>query len=189
VPSLKSSVRPDASRLITRYLAIKMAERDESGRFLPGSGSANPGGRPKGQVLLQTRLREQLESLAPNAIEHLGKMVKRGNVIAIRLLVEKLIPTPKSGPVAAPIYLEGSAVEQAERVVAAMSAGSITLEDGIALMSAITGAQRIRDSAALADRVSEIEARLAALTGATPPAQLGSPSVALPAPKADGDAQ
>lgn len=158
-----------------------MAERDKSGRYRPGK-SGNPGGRTRGQALVQVQLRKELEKLAPQAIEHLSRLVAKGNIIGLRLVLERVLPPPKSGPIAAPLELEGTPQQQAAHVVAAMAAGSITLEDALAVMSALASAQQITNSAELAERIREIEARLAALTGETPLTQLGSPQAALPAP-------
>ncbi|MGO8915389.1 MAG: DUF5681 domain-containing protein [Stellaceae bacterium] len=162
-----------------------MAERDKTGRFRPGA-SGNPAGRSRGQALVQVQLRKELEKLAPTAIEHLARLVAKGNIIGLRLVLERVLPPPKSGPIAAPLQIDGmTPPEQAAHVVAAMAAGSITLEDALALMSALAGAQRINDSAELAERIREIEARLAALTGGSAPAQVGSPPAALAPPKVE----
>jgi hypothetical protein len=164
-----------------------VAIRDENGRFVPGGGSGNPSGRSIGAVLLQVQLRKELEAVAPDAIKRLGELVKKGNLIAIKFIVERTIPAPRSGPIAAPVTLEGTAVEQAERIISEMSGGAISMEDGLALMSALANAQRVRESAELHERLAAIEQCLAALTGDNPPA-LPRPSAALPAPKADRDA-
>jgi hypothetical protein len=151
-------------------------------RWKPGE-SGNASGRTKGTVLLQSKLRQELEAAAPEAIKKLLELAKKGNVIALRLVIEKLLPTPRSAPVSTPVQLEGTAIERAEQVVASMADGSLTLEEGAALMSAIANAQTIRDSSETQERLADIEAKLAALggSGTAQPA-------ALPRPRGGGSA-
>jgi hypothetical protein len=155
------------------------------GRTRWGKGvSGNPSGYSKKAASLQSKLRQELEAVGPEAIKKLVQLaLEDDNVIALRIIVEKLLPTPRSAPVSAPVELQGDALARAERIVALMADGSLTLEEGAALMTAVAATQTIRDSTQLQDRLAALETKLGALTGGSSP-----PRPALPAPKGQPDA-
>jgi hypothetical protein len=152
-------------------------------RWKPGE-SGNASGRTRGTVLLQSKLRQELEAAGPEAVRKLVELAKKGNLIALRIVVEKLLPTPRSAPVSTPVELQGDAIERAERIVALMADGSLTLEEGAALMAAVAATQTIRDSTELQDRLAALETKLGALSRGSSTAPR-----ALPATKGDPDAQ
>jgi hypothetical protein len=111
---------------------------------------------------------------APGGIGADGSPRQPPRIVA-RFLLEKILPAARSAPVAAPVELEGTAAERAEQIVDLLSAGSLTLEEGAAMMSALASLQNIRDAAQIGERLSEIEARLATLAGGATPALLPKP--------------
>src|SRR6185437_9210144 len=128
--------------------------------------SGNPSGRRKGTVLAMTKIKQMIEEAGPEIVEKQIAIAKRGNPIVARFLLEKILPAARSAPIAAPVELEGTAAEKAERIVDLMSAGSLTLEEGAAMMSALASLQTIRDASEIGERLAEIESRLTALTSA-----------------------
>jgi hypothetical protein len=104
-----------------------------------------------------------IENASLEIIEKQIELAKKGNPLIARFLLERIIPSARSAPIGAPLALKGSPTEQAERVVSLLADGKLTLEEAAALLSAIAATQSIRDATELADRVAEIEARLAAL--------------------------
>jgi hypothetical protein len=151
------------------------------GRWKPGE-SGNPRGRKPGFTLLQTRLRKELEEAAPAAIKRLLELAARGNIIALRLVVEKVLPTPRSAPVSIPVEIDGMPpAEQAARALSAMAAGQLTVEESGELIRAISATQNIKIQDEVMRRLAEIETKLASLVGASLPV----PTPALPPPGAD----
>jgi hypothetical protein len=70
-------------------------ERDQQGRFQPGS-SGNPTGRPPGITDKRTAAkRALLEPLLPEAIDKLHQAVSDGERWAVELIVTYCLPKPK----------------------------------------------------------------------------------------------
>jgi hypothetical protein len=76
--------------------------RDLQGRWMSGS-SGNPGGRPSGSGHV-ARLRAELAQELPGIIESLIRQAKGGDVAAIRVVLDRVIPPLKA--VDAPLSLE-----------------------------------------------------------------------------------
>jgi hypothetical protein len=126
--------------------ALTGPEQDNSeltiirGRFRPGQ-SGNPAGRPKGArnkatIAAEALLEGQAEALTQKAIQ----LAMAGDVTALRLCVERLVPPRKDRP----ITLELPPIESAADVADAMAAvlrgvaeGRITPSEAIAVTGLI----------------------------------------------------
>lgn len=84
-----------------------MANRTENGKFAPGGGSANPGGRPKLIVEFQKALLERHYQKAIDALDAcLDDPDGRVRMAAIREVFDRLlgkVTQPVSGPDGAPL--------------------------------------------------------------------------------------
>lgn len=160
-----------------------MATRDKNGRFVKGMGSGNPAGRPKGTVLAATAVRRMIEEAVPEIIAKQIEIAKRGNTLVARTLLEKVLPAARSAPIYGSVPLDGTPVEQAERIASLMANGQIALDEGASLIAAVAATQSIKDASELQRRLGDIETKLAALSGGAAP----SPP-ALPSPTGEGDA-
>ena len=122
--------------------------------------SGNPAGKPRGARDKRTDIRALLEphkeKLARKAIE----LALAGDTTALRLCFERLWPSLRSQD--APIALsgfEGEIADKGNRVLTAMTAGEITLDNGASLMQALAAQSRIVE-------VNELERRVALLESA-----------------------
>jgi Family of unknown function (DUF5681) len=141
-------------------------------RWKPGE-SGNPSGRRTGTVLAQTQVRKMIEEASVDIIRRQIELAREGNPFIAKFLIERVLPAARSAPINAPVQIEGTPVQQAERVTELLAGGEITLEEGAALLSAIAATQNIREATELAQRVDEIEAKLAALTSGSPVKESG----------------
>ena len=57
--------------------------------------SGNPNGRPKGAISKRTQLSKLLEPHAEELINKVVELAKAGDINALRLCFERLIPKPK----------------------------------------------------------------------------------------------
>ena len=132
------------------------AKRSSAGRYLPGA-SGNPKGMAQGYrhpktVILQALLDEDGPAVARAAL----KLAKKGNVAALRLVMERLLPPSRRRTVSIdlPEIVTPADVPRAlAAVTAAVGRGELTPDEGAALGSLI-GATRH------ALELAEIDARL-----------------------------
>jgi hypothetical protein len=121
------------------------------------------------------RLRELIEPHAPELVAKAIDMAKGGDANMMRVLLDKVIPTPKvvDAPVDLGAPLVGSATEMGAVVLAAVSAGRITPDQADSIMRAIANQSRVME-------IDELERRIAALEAAANARTIGAPTPALP---------
>ena len=103
--------------------------------------SGNPSGRPRGAlnratVLAQELLAARVESIAAKLIE----LAERGDMRAIRVCMDRLMPAIKHQPIAVelpPIEKAADSVEAAASIVAAVAAGELTATEAAELAKVI----------------------------------------------------
>lgn len=136
--------------------------RKPGGRPFAKGVSGNPAGRPKGALSRSTRvaaafLQGEAEALARKAVE----LALAGDVTALRVCLERLIPPARERPIEAklpPVVKAADLPAAVGRVVELVCAGETTPSEGTKLAELLGGWR-----AAL--ELSEIESRLAALQG------------------------
>ena len=123
--------------------------------------SGNPGGRPKGTRNKTTLAMEELldgeaEIITRKAIEK----AKEGDMAAIRLCLERILPTIKSRP----IEIDLPPVETAEditaaqgAVIAAMARGEITPDDASTVAGVLEAKRRAIETVELEKRLDILE--------------------------------
>ena len=113
--------------------------RDENGRWKPGH-SGNPGGRPKKGA---PGIRE-LRSSAPEVVAKLIEKAKGGDVPAMKLVLERVLPTLK--PQTEPVEIEIREGEtHAEAILRAAVEGEITPDQAGQLVAIAEKAVRTRE--------------------------------------------
>ena len=103
--------------------------------------SGNPSGRPRGAlnratVLAQELLAARVESIAAKLIE----LAEGGDMRAIRVCMERLMPAIKHQPIAVelpPIEKPADSVEATASIVAAVAAGELTATEAAELAKVI----------------------------------------------------
>jgi len=121
------------------------------------------GKRPGAGRKPDPELRRLRGLLSPHADQLVGKAVQlalEGNVPAIRLCMERLVPPLRASdqPVRLPA-LQGSLADQAQQLMTAVAAGEITPDTAASLMQVLAAQARIIE-------ISELEQRIASLEGA-----------------------
>ena len=135
------------------------AKRRSRGQFKKGS-SGNPAGRPAGSRNQTTLVLEQLlEGDGEQLIKKAIGMAQQGNVYALRLCLERIIPPRKERC----IILNSRPVESAkdlplqfQDIVLAIAEGRITPAEGESISNVLTGHGQIL-------AIAEFERRLASL--------------------------
>jgi hypothetical protein len=137
--------------------------RNPDGTFATGN-NANPGGRPRGARHRVTRAIEELfegehEALTRKAIEK----ALEGDMTALRLCLDRLAPPRKDAPISTDLPIVRNArdaLEASAALLAAVSAGEVTPDEGGRVMALLTAHKGILETA-------DLEARIAALEGKT----------------------
>ena len=123
--------------------------------------SGNPQGKPEGArnkstVAVEVMLEGQAEGLTKKAIEQaLG-----GNMIAMRLCLERICPPRKDRPVVFKLPKTGTPkglVKGMAAIVGAVAAGDLTPSEGQALAALVEGQRKAIETESLEDRVAALE--------------------------------
>ena len=104
--------------------------------------SGNPAGRPRGArnrttVLLENVFAEDAEAIARKAIE----LAKAGEIAALRMCLDRLVPARKDEPVVfdlPPLDSAADSVAAAARIVAAVADGDLTPSEAMDLAKVTT---------------------------------------------------
>jgi hypothetical protein len=122
--------------------------------------SGNPTGRPKGIADKRVTLRALLEPHAPMLVATVVKKALKGDMAAMRICIDRLIPSLKARDAAVNIgSLEGTLSEQGKAVLGAVTGGRVTPDEASSLMQAIAAQARIVE-------VDDFERRIEALEDA-----------------------
>lgn len=127
-------------------------------KFSKGT-SGNPAGRPKGTGSAQ-KLRKLIEIHAPALIDKAVELALSGEVAALKLLLERLVPVMKPSELPIEIGgLEGSLADQGRAVLEAVRKGEINPAQAAQLMQGVHAQARVVEVAELEHRISELEKR------------------------------
>ncbi len=134
------------------------------GQFAPGS-SGNPRGRPAGSRNRTTQLCADL--LAADAEEVIGKCIrlaKKGDGVALKLVIERLLPVRAARDRHVELTLPASEtaddlVHAAAVVIDRAAAGEISLSEAKEFMALLEGQRKAIETAELAVRLELLEAR------------------------------
>jgi uncharacterized protein DUF5681 len=132
----------------------------QSGRFQKGK-SGNPSGRPRGSrnvatLACEALLDGQAELLTQKAIE----MALAGDVVALRLCLDRLCPPRKDRPVCFPLPPITSARDAADimgAVAEAVAAGNITPSEAAEYAKVVDAYVKAYHAAELNDRIARAE--------------------------------
>jgi hypothetical protein len=138
--------------------------------------SGNPAGRPRGArnkrtILVENLLDDEAEAIARKAIE----LAKSGEMSAIRLCMNRLVPESKGESVAyqLPAILKASdSVTAMSEIIAATAAGDVTPMEAANLCKIIDTYLRTLEATSVDERLTELErakAQAKAASAAWPP--------------------
>lgn len=136
------------------------AEKQRGRPFQKGQ-SGNPAGRPKGSrnattVTLEILLDGQAEALTNKAVE----MALDGDMAALRLCMDRILPPRKDRPVTfdlPPIKSAGDAAAVTSAILAAVASGEITPADAGEIGKLVESYVRAFETAELAERLERLE--------------------------------
>jgi hypothetical protein len=122
--------------------------------------SGNPKGKPKGALNQTTKAAQAIldgeaQALTRKAVE----LAQDGNVVALRLCLERLIPPRKDRPVSIelpPMNEAGDAVKVSSAIIQAVATGNLTCSEGESLCRLVEVHRRTIE-------LEEIDRRLTAL--------------------------
>lgn len=137
------------------------ARRTTKGRFLPGT-SGNPQGRPprnRASLLMEDLMDGQAAALAEKAIE----MALAGDVLALRLCIDRILPARKERHMViqlpTPATAEGITAGFG-KVVEALTNGELTPTETNSASMLLENARRTLETTDLARRIDELEERV-----------------------------
>ena len=133
----------------------------KQGGFKPGQ-SGNPAGRPKGArhrstVAIEALLDGEGEAITRKAIE----AAKAGDMVAIRLVLDRICPPRKTRPVhieLPPIHDARGVAEAQQEVLRAACAGELLPDEAHALTGLLEARRQSLETQELEVRLSELEA-------------------------------
>jgi Family of unknown function (DUF5681) len=139
-------------------------ENQHAGRFQPGQ-SGNPDGRPKGSrnkttIAVQELLDGEAEALTRKAIE----LAKAGDLTALRICLDRIVPPRKDRPVAFKLpKLESAsdAVSAAAAIVQAVATGELTPSEASELGRLVEAFTRAVEMYEFEERLAHLEQRTA----------------------------
>ena len=132
------------------------AEKTKRGRWKKGE-SGNPNGRKPGTGQV-AKLRDSIATHIPEIIKQMVNKAKEGDVQAARLLLERVIPPLKSTEQNVSLTLPENATlsEQGQTIIQSVANGSLTPDQGRALLIGLGSQARLIE-------ITELEARITAL--------------------------
>src|SRR5262245_42309496 len=140
--------------------------RKQSGRPWPKGVSGNPAGRPTGARNHATRLAEELfEGQSEGVCNAVIKKALKGDMIAARIVVERLCPPRRDRPITFELPTIEGARDLSKAAIAllqSVAGGNTTPEEGASVMRLIEGTGKAIELAELEGRLAAIEAKLEA---------------------------
>lgn len=129
-------------------------------KYIKGQ-TGNPKGRPRGTKDKRTELREMLKPHALKLVKKTVDLALDGDTTALRLCLERLIPTIKQKDEYIKFKLIGTnRTEQSDSVIQAMSNGEITLTEATAVLQTMATQCRIAEMDELEERLRKLEDRI-----------------------------
>lgn len=127
----------------------------------PGQ-SGNPKGRPKGALNRTTRaVLALMEGDAENITRIAIDAAKAGDMTAVRLILDRLVPVAKERPVYFPRLPDTATAagvsEAQQRVIQAVASGALMPSEGATLASMLETRRRALETEQLAARIAALE--------------------------------
>ena len=126
--------------------------------FKKGLPSPNPSGRPKGNATAQ-KLRESLAEQLPGILEKLTELALSGDVSAIKLIMDKVVPSlrPVSEAIVINSIPDDNTAEIGRLVIDATLRGELAPDVSSQLLAGLASQVRIEEYTLLEQRISQLE--------------------------------
>ena len=130
---------------------------------IPGSSQGNPSGKPKGT---RNKTTLAIEALFDGEAEELTRKViekaKEGDMVALRLCLDRIAPAKKDSPVAFELPTLGTAADAAKAagaILEAVAAGDLTPSEGTAVAGLVETFRRALETEDIENRIAALEAQ------------------------------
>ena len=135
---------------------------NQGGRFRPGQ-SGNPTGKPKGARHRITVMAEKLmEGSAESVVQSVLSAAEQGDMIAARLVLERIAPVRKGRPVSLPlpaVNTAGDVLAALSTTIKAMGEGRLTPDEAATVVGVLEVKRRAIETAELEKRIIDLEER------------------------------
>ena len=142
-------------------VADRTARQQRGVPFLPGT-SGNPAGRPRGAKNRSTVMSQALSDADAAAIvDAVVAKAKRGDMVAARLVLDRLWPKGRTVALELPPATDAKAVKQAHStLLRSLAAASVTPEEAETISRVLTAQLRAIETADIDQRLAGLEARI-----------------------------
>src|ERR1017187_2071154 len=155
-----SAISPISFSWSRRNMPNKSKIRTKDGQFKKGT-SGNPSGRPTGSRNRATLMAEQyLEGEAEQLTRKVVDMAKGGNILALRLCLERVIPIRRERSIELELPPAHNALDLAanlQRILAAVGEGRITPGEAQALTEVLSSQAHLFETADMERRLQALE--------------------------------
>jgi hypothetical protein len=121
--------------------------------------SGNSKGRPRSDSKAAS-LRATIQDALPSIVDKLILLAEDGDLAAMKLLVDKGLPTPKPQVMSIVLPATGTLASKGDRIIKAMMAGELAPDVGSQLLSALHVQAGTIDMTDVAQRLERIEKQL-----------------------------
>ena len=140
--------------------AVNTAKKQRGKPFEKGK-SGNPAGKPKGSRHKVTLLVEKLlDGDAEEVVKKCIAMAKGGDSVAIKLILDRILPARKDRPVSIDLLLIENltdATKAMSKITNAVCGGEITPSEGQVLSAMIENYRKVVETVDHEDRIAELE--------------------------------
>ena len=138
-------------------------KQQQRGKPFQKGQSGNPNGRPLGArnqrtLALEELMDGEIEAITRKAIE----AAKAGDIAAIRLVMERVLPPARSRPISIdlPVLTDAASVSSAQaEILKAVAIGDLRLDEAESLSGLLEARRKSLETVELEYRIKELEAR------------------------------
>jgi hypothetical protein len=133
-----------------------IAARGPGGRFAAGNPGRPPGTRHKTTMAIQQLLAGEADGLTRKAVE----LALGGDVMALRLCLDRIAPPPKDAPIVfalPPLTCAQDAARAMAALVASVASGEITPGEAAGVASLVETWRKAHETGELEDRLTALE--------------------------------
>jgi Family of unknown function (DUF5681) len=154
---------PPSSAILAFNCIFNPEQEHEPMTFQPGQ-SGNPGGKPRGRRNdVTVRIEKLLTGSAEEIAHRLVEKALEGDMVAIKMAIDRLSPARRDRPVNFPLPKLNSAADPAgalAKLAEAGAGGDLSPEEGANLAKLIEGYLRARERTDFEERIEALEQRM-----------------------------
>lgn len=133
-------------------------------KYQPGQ-SGNPSGKPKGTLSKRSQLAKMLQPHAEELITKAVELAKDGDINALRLCLERLLPRVKDEPISlnlpkCDLKKNEALLEIGVSVIEAVGRGEITPQQATSIAAILETQRKMIETDLLASRIENLEQKI-----------------------------